>query len=138
MLLVSTPASLTPLLACLLCRAQAHREKRLAQQDAKRQKLRQELEKKEREGERTRNEEEQARARLKVSCLGATTAACVTAVCGGLRVALLRCGYLGFGRCATWQSSLPVCSVCQQDRPLCAVFVPVCHAVLCCAVLLPG
>lgn len=48
------------------CRAQAHRERRLAQQDAKRQKLRQELERKEKEGAKTRNEEEQARARLKV------------------------------------------------------------------------
>lgn len=43
-------------------RAQAHREARLAQQDAKRQKLRQELERKEREGEKTRSEEEVARA----------------------------------------------------------------------------
>lgn len=47
-------------------RAHAHRERRLAQQDAKRQKLRQDLERKEREGEKTRSEEEQARARLKV------------------------------------------------------------------------
>lgn len=47
-------------------RAQAHHERRLAQQDAKRQKLRQDLERKEREGQAARSEEEQARARLKV------------------------------------------------------------------------
>jgi len=51
---------------CVLCRAQAHREKRLAQQDAKRQKLRQELERKEQQGAKARSEEDQARARLKV------------------------------------------------------------------------
>lgn len=56
------------------CRAQAHRERRLAQQDAKRQKLRQDLERKEQEGEKARSEEEQARARLKVCRLTACRA----------------------------------------------------------------
>jgi hypothetical protein len=66
---MSVPHSLLAPLPSILpppSRAHAHRERRLAQQDAKRQKLRQDLERKEREGEKTRSEEEQARARLKV------------------------------------------------------------------------
>lgn len=59
---------------CLLARAQSAREARLAKQDAKRQRLREELERKEKEGVAAKSEEEQARARLKVSKLQATKA----------------------------------------------------------------
>jgi hypothetical protein len=56
------------LLLLLPCSAQSRREERLAKQDAKRQKMRQDLERKERQGAAAKSEEEQARARLKVRC----------------------------------------------------------------------
>eukprot|EP00882_Tetradesmus_deserticola_P009183 GHRQ01009685.1.p1 GENE.GHRQ01009685.1~~GHRQ01009685.1.p1 ORF type:complete len:127 (+),score=50.68 GHRQ01009685.1:216-596(+) len=47
--------------------AQSRREERLAKQDAKRQKLRQDLERKEKQGAAAKSDEEMARTRLKAS-----------------------------------------------------------------------
>lgn len=60
------PASAGAYVAVETRSAHSRREERLAKQDAKRQKLRQDLERKEKQGAAAKSEEEQARARLKV------------------------------------------------------------------------
>lgn len=55
-------------LLCAVRSAKTVREERYAQQDSKRRKMREDLEKRERTVVRERSEEEKAKARLKVSC----------------------------------------------------------------------